>query len=206
MRSSGACERDNGNPITRVSNSESSLECANNYSMMIDCDIAVIGNDVNGVSPVSRIDDFSCDSSDRIENIPSYELDCSIMLEGGRTEVQEAADINSCNKDTAQFASDATGTLIPSAACEDGPSVMRPRSKYIYNIDGIIKEHTTVSPINSLDDSCCDLSYIIENTSSFERGYSKTLEDIMTEIQKIGDLHDCNKDSTQFTSTATGTY
>jgi hypothetical protein len=35
--SSGSCEQHNGNQITRVSNSESALEGANNDSMMIDC-------------------------------------------------------------------------------------------------------------------------------------------------------------------------
>jgi hypothetical protein len=205
LYSSGTIERDNGDQITRVSNAESALEDANNDSMSIDCVIAAIMKDVNVVSPVSSLHDSFCHNSDRIENIHSYELDCSVMLEDGRTEVQEAADINNCNKDSALFTSDAAGTLTPSAAHEDGPSVMCPRTKEIYNIDGIIKEHKTVSPVNNLDDSCCEMSDIIENIPSCELGYSKTLEDVGTEIQKAPDVNDHNTDSTQVISTATET-
>jgi hypothetical protein len=96
LYSSGTCERDNGKQITRVSNAESALEDANNDSTSIDSDIAAILEEMKVVSPVSNFSDSSCDTSDRIENIPSYELDCSVVLEDGRTEVQEVADINSC--------------------------------------------------------------------------------------------------------------
>jgi hypothetical protein len=123
--------------------------------MSIDCDIAAIAKDVNVVSPLSPLsssDDSFCDSSGSIENIPTYELDCSVMLEDERTEVQEAADINSCNKDSRQFTSDASVGLTPSASREDGPSVVCPRTKEIYNIDDIINEYRIVSSISSLDD------------------------------------------------------
>lgn len=204
LYSSGTFERDNGDQITGVSNAESALEDASNDSMSIDWDIAAIMKDVNVVCPVSILDDSLCHNSHRIENIPSCELDCSLTLEDGRTDVQEAADLNSCNKDSALFTSDATGTLTPSAAHEDGPSVMCSRTEEICNIDVIIKEHKTVSPVNNLDDSCCEMSDI-ENILSCKLGYSKTLEDAGTEIQKAPDVIDHNKDNTQFTSTATET-
>jgi len=121
LYSSVTCEQDNGNQINRVSNAESALEDASNASMSIDSDIAAIAKDMNVVSPLSSLDDSSSDSSGSIENIATYELECSVMLEDERTEVREAADINSCNKDSTQFTSDATGGLIPSAAHEDGP-------------------------------------------------------------------------------------
>ena len=205
LYSSGTCEEDNGNQVNRVSDAESALEDASNDSMSIDCDVAAIAKDINVVSPLSSLHDSFCDCSGRIENIPSYELDCSVMLEDGRTEVREAADINSCNKDSTQFTSDATGALTPPAAREDGPNVMCPRTKEINNIDGIINEHRTVSPISSSDDSFCEMLDIIENNPSFELGYSRTLEDVGTEIKKATDINDHNKDSTEFTSTATGT-
>jgi len=205
LNSSGTCEQDNGNQITRVSNAESALEDASNDSMSTDCDIAAIAEDVNVVSPVSSFNDSFCDNSDRIENIPSYELESSVVLEDGRTEVQEAADINSCNKDSAHFTPDATGSLTPSAAYENGPSVMCPRTKEIYNTDGILREHKSVYPISSLDDSRREMSDITQNFPSFGLDYSKTLEEAGTEIQKAADINDHNKDSTQFTSTATGT-
>ena len=198
LYSLGTFEQDNGNQITRVSNAEYALEGANNDSMFIDCDVAAILKDTYVVSAVSSLDSSFCDSSDWIENIPSWELDFSVMLEDGRTEVQEAADINSCNRDSTQFTSTATGTLTPFAAHEDGPSVMCQRTEEIYNNDGFVEEHKTVCPINSLDDSCCEMSDI-ENIHSFELGYSKTLKDVGTEIQKTADVNDDNKDSTQFT-------
>jgi hypothetical protein len=205
LNSSGTCEQDIGNQMTRVSIAESALEDASNDSMSTDCDIAAIAEDVNVVSPVSSFNDSFCDNSDRIENIPSYELECSVVLEDGRTEVQEAADINSCNKDSAHFTPDATGTLTPSAAYENGPSLMCPRTKEIYNIDDILREHKSDSPISRLDDSRCEMSDITENFPSFGLDYSKTLEDVGTEIQKAADINDCNIDITQFISTATGT-
>ena len=201
---SGTCEQDNGNQITRFGNAESALEDASNDSMSIDCDITDIAKDINVISPVSRLDDSSCDSPDRMENIPSYELDCSVMLEDGRTEVQKAADMNNCNTDSTQLTSDATGPLTPYAAHEDGPFVVCPRTKEIYNIDALINEHKTVSPISSLDDSCFKMSDIIENIPNFEQGYSKTLEDTGTEVQKAADINNCNTDSTQLTSDTTG--
>jgi hypothetical protein len=51
------------------------------------------------------------------------------VLEDGRTDVQEVADINSPNKDSARITPDVTGTLTPSAAYENGPSVMCSRTK-----------------------------------------------------------------------------
>ena len=87
------------------------------------------------VSPISSVDDFCCEMSDIIKNIPTFELSYSKILEDGTTEVQEAADINSSNKDSTQFTSNATGILTPSAAHEDGPSFMCPRIEEIYDID-----------------------------------------------------------------------
>jgi len=205
LYSSSTCQQDNGNQITRVSNADSALEDSSNDSMSIDSDIAAIAKDTNVISPVSSLDDSFCDSPGSLEDICSYELDCSVMLEGGRTEGQEASDINSYNKDSTQFTSDATGTLTPFAAHEDGLSVMCPRTKEIYNIDDIINKFKTVSPISRLDDSCSEMSDIIEDFTNFELHYSKTLEDVGIEIQKLVDINDHNTDSTQFISTATGT-
>jgi hypothetical protein len=171
LYSSGTCERDNGNQVTRVSNAESALEDSSSDNMSIDCDIAAILKDTSVVTPVSSFSTSFCDSSDGIENIPSNELDCSVTLEDGRPEVHQAADINSCNKGSTQFTSTATGTLQPSAAHEDGPSVTYPRTKEIYDIDGI-KELNIFSPVCILDDSCCELSEILESIPNFEQDYS----------------------------------
>ena len=70
------------------------------------------------------MNDSCCEISDILENIPTFELSYSKILEDGTTEVQEAADINSSNKYSTQFTSDVTGILTPSASHEDGPSVM----------------------------------------------------------------------------------
>jgi hypothetical protein len=77
--------------------------------------------------------------------------------------------------------------------------------KKIYNIDGIVREHKTVCPISSLDDSCCEMSDITQNIPSFGLDYSKILVDVGTAIQKAADIIDCNKDSTQSASTVRGT-
>ena len=129
LYSSGTCEQDNGNQITRVSNAESALEDASNDTMSIDSDIAAIAKDMNVITPISSLDESFCDNPGRVENIPNYELDHSVMLEDGRTEGQEASDINGCNEDSTQCTSDATGILTQFAAHEDGPSVMCPRKK-----------------------------------------------------------------------------
>jgi hypothetical protein len=49
------------------------------------------------------------------------------MLEDVGTEVQEAIDINCCNKDGTQFIADAKGT--PFAAHEDVPSILNLETK-----------------------------------------------------------------------------
>jgi hypothetical protein len=200
---SGTCEQDNGNQITRFGNAESALEDASNDSMSIDCDITDIAKDINVISPVSRLDDSSFNMSDIIENIPNYEQGYSNTLEDTRTEVQKAADMNNCNTDSTQLTSDATGPLTPYAAHEDGPFVVCPRTKEIYNIDALINEHKTVSPISSLDDSCFKMSDIIENTPNFELDYSFILEDVGTDIQKAFDINDLSEDITQFITDAT---
>ena len=105
--------------------------------------------------------------TDRIENIPSYELDCSVMLKGVETAVQEAAVTDSCNKDTIQFKSEATGTVTPSASPEDVSSVMFPRTEDIWDID-FMKELTTECPISSVDESCCEILDNIEYIPMFE--------------------------------------
>ena len=87
------------------------------------------------VSPISSMGDSCCEMSHVIENIPTFVLGYSKSLEDLKTEVQEAADINSSNKDSTQFTSNATGILTPSAAHEDGPSFMCPRIEEIYDID-----------------------------------------------------------------------
>ena len=197
LYSSGTCERDNGNQITRVSNAESALEGASNDSMCFDYDVAAIAKDMIVVSPVSNFDDSSSDGSDRIENVPSYELDCSVMLKGVETAVQEVAVTDSCNKDTIQFKSDATGTVTPSAAPEDGSSVMCPRTEDIWDID-IMKELTTVRPISSLDESCREILDNIENIPMFEVDCSFLLEYLGTDFQKAADVNDHDKDSIQF--------
>jgi hypothetical protein len=171
--------------------------------MKIDCDFAAIVEDFKVVSPVSSIHDLLCDSSDRIENIPNYESDCSVLLEYVGTEVQEAIDINSCNNDGTQFIADAKET--PFATHEDGPSIMDLETKEIYGIDDAVKELKTVPQISSLDDPCCEISDIIENIPSFELDYSIIFEDGGTEIQKATDVNNCNKESTQVISDATGT-
>jgi hypothetical protein len=175
LNSSGTCERDNGNQITRVSNAESALEDASNDSMSTNCDVAAIAEVFNVVSPGSSFDNSFCDNSDRIENIPSHERECSVMLEDGRTEVQEAADINSCNKDSAHFTADATGTLAPSAA------------------------YKTICPISSFYDSYFEHL----NFPSFGLDYSKTLEDAGTETQQAADVNDCTQFISTDTGTLT---
>ena len=97
--------------------------------MSIDSDIAAIAKDMNVITPISSLDESFCDNPGRVENIPNYELDHSVMLEDGRTEGQEASDINGCNEDSTQCTSDAAGILTQFAAHEDGPSVMCPRKK-----------------------------------------------------------------------------
>lgn len=171
--------------------------------MKIDCDIAAIVKDFEVVSPVSSIHDLLCDRSDKIENIPDYELDCSVMLKDLRTEVQEAVDINSCNKYGTQFTANTKGT--PFAAHDNGPSIMSVGTKEIYGIYDTVKELTSVHRISSLDDPCCELSDIIENVPSFEMDYSIIFEDGGTEIQKAADVNNCKKESAQFISDARGT-
>jgi hypothetical protein len=192
------CERDNGNQVTSVSNAESALEGASNYSMSIDCDITAIVKEVKVLSPVSNLDDSFSDNSDMVENIPSGELDFCVLSEDVRTEVQKAADINSCNKDSTQFTSDARGTLTPCAALEDGTSIAYPTTKETYELE-------TAFPISNLNDPCSEMSDIIEIIPSFELDYSIMLKDVKSEIQKAADINNHNKDSTQFILDTTGT-
>ena len=137
--------------------------------------------EIKTVSTISSVDDSCCEMLGTIENIPTFELGYSKTLEDGKTEVQEAAEIKRCNKHSTQVTSDVTGILTPSAAHEDGPFVMCQRTEEIYDIDDT-KERKSVSPISRLDDSCCEMSHIIENIPSFELGYSNTLEDGKTEV------------------------
>jgi hypothetical protein len=195
---SDTCEQDNGNLVTSISNAESALEGASNYSMSIDCDITAILKEVEVTSPVSNLDDSFSDSSDMVVNISGYELDYSVMSENVRTEVHAAADINNCNKESTQFTSDAKGTLTPFVAHEDGPPVVCPITKEIYELK-------TVPAISSLDVPCIEVSDIIENIHSFQLDPSTLLEYVITEIQKAADVSNNNKDSTQFISDTTGT-
>jgi hypothetical protein len=194
---SDTCERDNGNQATNISNAESAIEGPSNYRMSIDCDITAIVKEVTVPSPVSNLNDFFSYTTDMIENIPSCELDCSVMLEDVRTEVQKAADVNSCNKDGTKFKPDAGGTLTPSAALEDDRSIVCPRTEEIYELK-------TVSAVSSLDDLCNEISDIIEDIPSFELDYSSMLEDVQSEIQKAADMNNHNKNSTWFISDTTG--
>jgi len=76
---------------------------------------------------------------------------------------------------------------------------MCPSTKEIYDIYDT-KELKTVSPINSLDVSCYEMSDI-EIIPSFELDYFFMLED----IQKAVDVNDHSEDITQFISDATRT-
>jgi hypothetical protein len=203
---SGSCERDNGNHVINVTNGESALEVASNYSMSVDCEVDAIVKEFKIVSPISNLEGSFCESSDTTENIPSYELDCSVILEDVRTDVQRAADISSCNKDSAQFISDARGTLIPFSAHEDGPCGMFPKTEEVYGIDGTVKEFEVVSPFSNLDYYSCEISDLISNILNYdEQDCSVMLEDVRTDVQKAADISSCNKDSAHFISDARGT-
>jgi hypothetical protein len=192
-------ERDDGNLA------ESALEGTSNYSMNMDCEVDAIVKEFKTVSPISSLDDSFCESSDIVENIPSYELDCSVLLEDAGAEVQKAADINSCNQDSAHFISDARATLTPFAAYEDGPCDMFPKTKEIFGIDGFVKEFNIVSPTSSLNDYFCESSGIISNIRSYELDCPVVWEDVRNDVQKVADINSCNEDSTQFISDVRGT-
>jgi hypothetical protein len=195
---SDTCERDNGNQVTNISNAESALEGASNDRMSIDCDITAIVKEVEVPSPVSNLDDSFSYTSDMTENIPSCELDCSVMSEDVRTDVQKAADVNSRNKDGTQFKPDARGTSTPCAALEADSSIVCARTKKTYDLE-------TVSAIGSLDDHYSEISNIIEDIPSSELDYSFMLEDVRSEILKASYGNNHNKDSTWFISDTTGT-
>ena len=194
LYSSGTCEQDNRNQITRVS---TALGGASNDSMCIDYDVAAIVREMSVVSPVSSLDDSFCDGSEIIENIPSCELDCSVMLEDKKTEPQEATDIQSCDKDHTQCTSVVTTILTPSAAREDDSSVMCLQTEEICDFD-IMKELNTFPPASILEHSSCEVSDIIENIGGFELDYSLLLEDAGTVFQLAADVNHHDKDSTQF--------
>jgi hypothetical protein len=61
-------------------------------------------------SPISSLDESFYDMSDFTENISSFELDYSFVLEGVGTEIPKTADVNDCNKGCTQFMSDTTRT------------------------------------------------------------------------------------------------
>lgn len=96
-----------------------------------------------------------------------------------------------------------TNILTTEAALEDTTSYSIGTD---YDTDAILNEYKIVPPISNFDDTCV-LSvnlHSIEKNSSHERGHFSISTDVETEVHKVDDICNYDKDDVQFRSDASG--
>jgi hypothetical protein len=165
-----------GDYETRATNVPEVIPALQNEIMITDDDIEAILRDCETEFPNRNFDEVSIpfEYVDCTENNSSYDCDSFISSTDKETEVQKAADTCNYEKDNTQFRSDARGTLLAFAACEDVSSTAcqltaysstvtrKEACTYNTNVCNLPEEHASVDESDvfihhSMQDAC-DLS------------------------------------------------